>query len=261
MGAALDRNDIKRNAGASVREFFLAAPGGVPTQVAFSQDSRYDRLDEDRSQGVIRDVEHAFSKDGGLAVLFGNLAEDGCIVKTAGVDASILKFEGPVKIYESQDDAVTGILTGKVEAGDVVVIRYEGPRGGPGMQEMLYPTSYLKSKGLGKACALITDGRFSGGTSGLSIGHVSPEAAEGGTIGLVQAGDRIEIDIPNRSIKLLVHDDELAHRRTIMQQKGKDGWKPAKPRKRNVSTALKAYSALTTSAARGAVREIPSSLK
>jgi dihydroxy-acid dehydratase len=261
LAAALERNDIKRSAGASVREFFHAAPGGVPTQIAFSQASRYESLDEDRAGGTIRDLEHAFSKDGGLAVLYGNLAEDGCIVKTAGVDSGNLKFAGPVKLYESQDDAVTGILTGKVEAGDVVVIRYEGPRGGPGMQEMLYPTSYLKSKGLGKACALITDGRFSGGTSGLSIGHVSPEAAEGGVIGLVETGDRIEIDIPARSIKLVVTDEELARRRAAMLQKGADAWKPAKPRKRNVTTALKAYAALTTSAARGAVREIPASLR
>jgi dihydroxy-acid dehydratase len=261
LAAALERNDIKRSAGASVREFFHAAPGGVPTQIAFSQASRYESLDEDRAGGIIRDLEHAFSKDGGLAVLYGNLAEDGCIVKTAGVDSGNLKFAGPVKLYESQDDAVTGILTGKVEAGDVVVIRYEGPRGGPGMQEMLYPTSYLKSKGLGKACALITDGRFSGGTSGLSIGHVSPEAAEGGVIGLVETGDRIEIDIPARSIKLVVTDEELARRRAAMLQKGADAWKPAKPRKRNVTTALKAYAALTTSAARGAVREIPASLR
>jgi dihydroxy-acid dehydratase len=261
LAAALERNDIKRSAGASVREFFHAAPGGVPTQIAFSQASRYESLDEDRAGGIIRDLEHAFSKDGGLAVLYGNLAEDGCIVKTAGVDSGNLKFAGPVKLYESQDDAVTGILTGKVEAGDVVVIRYEGPRGGPGMQEMLYPTSYLKSKGLGKACALITDGRFSGGTSGLSIGHVSPEAAEGGVIGLVETGDRIEIDIPARSIKLVVTDEELARRRAAMLQKGADAWKPAKPRQRNVTTALKAYAALTTSAARGAVREIPASLR
>src|SRR5471032_113083 len=213
LAAALERNDIKRKAGASVREFFLAAPGGVPTQVAFSQASRYEALDEDRAGGVIRDLEHAFSKDGGLAVLYGNLAEDGCIVKTAGVDSSILKFAGPVKLFESQDDSVLGILNGKVVAGDVVVIRYEGPRGGPGMQEMLYPTSYLKSRGLCFNCAPITDGRFSGGTSGLSIGHVSPEAAEGGAIGLVQEGDRIEIDIPARTIKLLVSDEELAARR------------------------------------------------
>jgi dihydroxy-acid dehydratase len=261
LSAALERNDIKRSAGTSVREFFQAAPGGVPTQIAFSQASRYESLDEDRAGGVIRDVEHAFSKDGGLAVLYGNLAEDGCIVKTAGVDAGILKFAGPVKLFESQDDSVTAILTGKIEPGDIVLIRYEGPRGGPGMQEMLYPTSYLKSKGLGKACALVTDGRFSGGSSGLSIGHVSPEAAEGGAIGLVEAGDRIEIDIPARSIKLVVSDEELARRRATMQQKGADAWKPAKPRKRNVTTALKAYAALTTSAARGAVREIPASLR
>jgi dihydroxy-acid dehydratase len=261
LGAALERNDIKRSAGGSVREFFLAAPGGVPTQVAFSQASRYESLDEDRAGGVIRDVEHAFSRDGGLAVLYGNLAEDGCIVKTAGVDAGILKFAGLVKLFESQDDAVTGILTGKIEPGDIVLIRYEGPRGGPGMQEMLYPTSYLKSKGLGKACALVTDGRFSGGSSGLSIGPVSPEAAEGGAIGLAETGDRIEIDIPARSIRLVVSDEELARRRAAMQQKGTEAWKPAKPRKRNVTTALKAYAALTTSAARGAVREIPAALR
>jgi len=261
LAAALERNDIKRKAGASVREFFLAAPGGVPTQVAFSQASRYEELDEDRAGGVIRDLDHAFSKDGGLAVLYGNLAEDGCIVKTAGVDSSILKFTGPVKLFESQDDSVLGILNGGVVAGDVVVIRYEGPRGGPGMQEMLYPTSYLKSKGLGKACALITDVRFSGGTSGLSIGHVSPEAAEGGAIGLVAEGDRIEIDIPGRTIKLLVSDEVLAHRRAAMQHKGADAWRPEKPRKRKITTALRAYAALTTSAARGAVREIPAGLR
>jgi dihydroxy-acid dehydratase len=261
LSAALERNDIKRSASASIREFFRAAPGGVPTQVAFSQASRYESLDEDRAGGTIRDVEHAFSRDGGLAVLYGNLAEDGCIVKTAGVDSSILKFAGPVKLFESQDDAITGILGGKIEPGDIVLIRYEGPRGGPGMQEMLYPTSYLKSKGLGKVCALVTDGRFSGGSSGLSIGHLSPEAAEGGMIGLVEAGDRIEIDIPARSIKLVVSDEELARRRVAMEQKGADAWKPAKPRKRNVTTALKAYAALTTSAARGAVREIPPGLR
>ncbi|HLH51378.1 MAG TPA: dihydroxy-acid dehydratase [Roseiarcus sp.] len=261
MAAALERNDIKRGVQPSVREFFKAAPGGVPTQVAFSQAARYEAIDEDRETGVIRDVEHAFLKDGGLAVLHGNIAEDGCIVKTAGVDASILKFSGPARIFESQDDAVAGILGGKVGAGDVVVIRYEGPRGGPGMQEMLYPTSYLKSKGLGKACALVTDGRFSGGTSGLSIGHVSPEAAEGGAIGLVEEGDRIEIDIPNRTINLAVSESELAKRRAAMAAKGKDAWKPAKPRKRAVSTALKAYAALTTSASRGAVREIPERLR
>ena len=251
---ALARNDIKRTDSNATREFFSAAPGGVPTQVAFSQASRYEELDENRETGVIRDAEHAFSKDGGLAVLYGNLAVDGCIVKTAGVDESILKFEGPVKLFESQDDAVSGILNGGVVAGDVVVIRYEGPRGGPGMQEMLYPTSYLKSKGLGKACALVTDGRFSGGTSGLSIGHVSPEAAEGGTIGLVQAGDRIRIDIPGRKIDLLVSDEELERRRAAQAAKG---WKPAAPRKRVISTALRAYAAFAQSAARGAVRVVP----
>ena len=251
---ALSRNDIKQSGSNAVREFFLAAPGGVPTQVAFSQASRYAELDEDRESGVIRNAEHAFSKDGGLAVLYGNIAIDGCIVKTAGVDESILKFEGPVKIFESQDDAVTGILNGGVEAGDVVLIRYEGPRGGPGMQEMLYPTSYLKSKGLGKACALVTDGRFSGGTSGLSIGHVSPEAAEGGTIGLAEPGDRILIDIPNRKIELLVSDEKLSARRAVRDAKG---WKPEKKRKRNITTALRAYAAFATSAARGAVREVP----
>ena len=230
----------------------------MPTQVAFSQ-SRALRA---RSTSTARrassaTLEHAFTKDGGLAVLYGNLAVDGCIVKTAGVDASNLTFAGPARIFESQDDAVAGILNGGVVAGDVVVIRYEGPRGGPGMQEMLYPTSYLKSKGLGKACALITDGRFSGGTSGLSIGHVSPEAAEGGVIGLVEDGDRIAIDIPARSIHLLVSEETLAHRRAAMEAKGEDAWKPAQPRKRKVSTALRAYAAFATSAARGAVREVP----
>jgi len=254
MTEALNRWDIRRTQSESVRKFYKAAPGNVPTQQAFSQELRFDDVDTDRETGCIRDVAHAFSKDGGLAVLSGNLAIDGCIVKTAGVDASVLKFEGPVKIYESQDAAVEGILTGKVVAGDVVVIRYEGPRGGPGMQEMLYPTSYIKSKGLGKACALVTDGRFSGGTSGLSIGHVSPEAAEGGLIGLVEAGDRISIDIPNRSIQLLVDDTVLAKRRAAMEARS-DGWKPGK-RARKVSMALKAYAALTTSAARGAVRVV-----
>jgi len=234
----------------------MAAPGGVPTQTAFSQDKRWNNLDLDREKGVIRDAAHAFSKDGGLAVLKGNLALDGCIVKTAGVDESILVFSGPARVYESQDDAVTGILMGEVKAGDVVVIRYEGPRGGPGMQEMLYPTSYLKSKGLGKACALITDGRFSGGTSGLSIGHASPEAAEGGLIGLVENGDRIEINIPQRTINLAVSDDVLALRRKAQEARGKDAWKPLHPRKRNVSDALRAYAAFTTSAARGAVRDV-----
>jgi dihydroxy-acid dehydratase len=227
----------------------------VPTQVAFSQEQRWKELDLDRAGGVIRDSEHAFSRDGGLAVLKGNLAADGCIVKTAGVDESILVFAGQARVFESQDDAVSGILLGQVKAGDVVVIRYEGPRGGPGMQEMLYPTSYLKSKGLGKQCALITDGRFSGGTSGLSIGHVSPEAAEGGLIALVEEGDRIEIDIPNRSIRLAVPDAALAERRTAMTARATAAWQPG-PRKRNVSPALKAYAAFATSAARGAVRDV-----
>ena len=252
---ALNRWDIRRTKSENVRNFYKAAPGGVPTQVAFSQDRRFDEIDTDRAAGCIRDVEHAFSKDGGLAVLSGNLAVDGCIVKTAGVDASILKFAGPARIFESQDAAVEGILTNRVHAGDIVVIRYEGPRGGPGMQEMLYPTSYLKSKGLGKSCALITDGRFSGGTSGLSIGHVSPEAAEGGLIGLVEEGDRIEIDIPRRSISLVVDEAVLTRRREAMLARKADAWKPAK-RSRKVSMALKAYAALTTSAARGAVRVV-----
>ncbi|EEA94069.1 dihydroxy-acid dehydratase [Pseudovibrio sp. JE062] len=257
MAEALERWDIKRTDSASVREFFSAAPGGVPTQVAFSQSSRYEEgVDDDRENGVIRSKEHAYSQDGGLAVLFGNLAEDGCIVKTAGVDESILKFSGPARIFESQDSAVSAILTGKVKEGDIVLIRYEGPRGGPGMQEMLYPTSYLKSKGLGKACALVTDGRFSGGSSGLSIGHVSPEAAEGGNIGLLEEGDMIDIDIPNRKIEMRVSDEELASRRTAMEAKGKDAWKPAEKRTRKVSTALKAYAAMTTSAAKGAVRKV-----
>lgn len=251
LKGALDKWDIKRTKDDAVHEFFRAAPGGVPTQTAFSQSRRYKALDDDREAGVVRSIEHAFSQDGGLAVLFGNLAEDGCIVKTAGVDDSILKFNGRAKLFESQDDAVSGILTGKVTEGDVVLIRYEGPRGGPGMQEMLYPTSYLKSKGLGKACALVTDGRFSGGSSGLSIGHVSPEAAEGGTIGLVEQGDMIEIDIPNRTINLAVADDVIAERRKAREA---EGWKPAAPRKRKITTALKAYAALTSSAAKGAVR-------
>ncbi|MFO1121666.1 MAG: dihydroxy-acid dehydratase [Hyphomicrobiales bacterium] len=257
LGEALERWDIGRTKSESVREFFRAAPGGVPTQVAFSQSRRWDDLDLDRKTGVIRSAEHPFSKDGGLAVLYGNLAEEGCIVKTAGVDESILVFTGKARVFESQDAAVLGILNGGVTAGDVVVIRYEGPRGGPGMQEMLYPTSYLKSKGLGKACALITDGRFSGGTSGLSIGHVSPEAAEGGLIGLVEEGDPIEIDIPKRSIRLAVAEDVLARRRVAMAARGEKAWKPAQPRKRNVTTALRAYAAMTTSAAKGAVRVVP----
>jgi dihydroxy-acid dehydratase len=249
---AIARWDVCGGAGEEAKTFFRAAPGGVPTQIAFSQSRRYETLDDNRETGAIRSAAHAFSKDGGLAVLAGNLAEGGCIVKTAGVDESILKFSGPARVYESQDAAVSGILTGEVKAGDVVVIRYEGPRGGPGMQEMLYPTSYLKSKGLGKSCALITDGRFSGGTSGLSIGHVSPEAAEGGPIALVQDGDRIAIDIPSRSIVLAVNEDELAARRRAQEEKG---FAPAN-RQRKVSKALRAYASMTTSAAKGAVREI-----
>ncbi|HEY8603115.1 dihydroxy-acid dehydratase [Tsuneonella suprasediminis] len=256
MADALDGWDVARTNSPTVQEFFRAAPGGVPTQTAFSQNRRWDELDLDRQSGVIRSAEYAFSQDGGLAVLFGNLAEDGCIVKTAGVDDSILKFSGPAKVYESQDAAVTAILTDQVVEGDVVVIRYEGPRGGPGMQEMLYPTSYLKSKGLGKACALITDGRFSGGTSGLSIGHVSPEAAEGGTIALVQEGDIIEIDIPSRTIAIAVSDAELAERRAAMEARGDAAWQPAKERPRKISPALRAYAAMATSAARGAVRDV-----
>ena len=255
LGDALNRWDIGRTNSEAVRTFYRAAPGGVPTQVAFSQSERWDELDTDRENGVIRSAEHPYSKDGGLAVLYGNLAPEGCIVKTAGVDDSLLKFKGKAKVYESQDAAVAKILCNDVKAGDVVVIRYEGPKGGPGMQEMLYPTSYLKSKGLGKACALVTDGRFSGGSSGLSIGHVSPEAAEGGLIGLVETGDEISIDIPNRTIRLDVDDTVLAQRRAAMDAKGSAGWKPT-GRKRHVSPALRAYAALTTNAARGAVRDV-----
>ena len=253
MGEAIAKWDIKVANNPEAESLFKAAPGGVRTVEAFSTENRFKELDTDRENGVIRSKEHAFSQDGGLAVLFGNIALDGCIVKTAGVDASILKFTGTAYVCESQDAAVSDILTGKVKPGDVVVIRYEGPRGGPGMQEMLYPTSYLKSKGLGKDCALLTDGRFSGGTSGLSIGHASPEAAEGGAIGLVEQGDKIIIDIPNRSIHLDVSDDDLAARRTAQDAKG---WVPAKPRKRKVSKALKAYAMLASSAAKGAVRVI-----
>ena len=250
---ALDKWDIIRTEDEDVYNFFKSAPGGVPTQTAFSQDRYYARLDGDRENGVIRNAANAFSQDGGLAVLYGNIALEGCIVKTAGVDDSILKFNGTARVFESQDAAVEEILAGGVKAGDVVVIRYEGPRGGPGMQEMLYPTSYLKSKGLGKDCALLTDGRFSGGSSGLSIGHVSPEAAEGGAIALVEDGDRIEIDIPNRTIHLAVDDATLAHRHTKQEAKG---WKPAAERPRKVSKALKAYAMHTTSASKGAVREL-----
>ena len=251
LADALQTWDVVKTEDKAVQEFFRAGPAGIPTQIAFSQKCRYSELDTDRIKGCIRSYEHAYSKDGGLAVLFGNLAERGCIVKTAGVDASILKFSGPAVVVESQDAAVEAILGNRVKGGDVVVIRYEGPRGGPGMQEMLYPTSYLKSRGLAKACALITDGRFSGGTAGLSIGHVSPEAAEGGNIGLINSGDTIVIDIPNRSVRIDISDEELARRRTA-QAAG--GWKPALPRKRKVSAALKAYAKLVTSADKGAVR-------
>ena len=250
---ALDAWDIKRNPSDAVKTFYMAGPAGIPTQVAFSQSTRWPSLDEDRAEGCIRAYEHAFSKEGGLAVLTGNIALNGCVVKTAGVDDSLLVFEGPAHVVESQDEAVANILADKVKAGDVVIVRYEGPKGGPGMQEMLYPTSYIKSKGLGKACALLTDGRFSGGTSGLSIGHASPEAAAGGAIGLVRNGDRIRIDIPNRSINVLVSDEELAKRRVEQDAKG---WKPAQPRPRKVSAALKAYAKLVMSADKGAVRDL-----
>jgi len=255
LGDALDQWDIKVTDNEDVKKFYRAAPGGISTTIAFSQSMLYPTLDDDRAEGCIRDKAHAYSLDGGLAVLYGNIAQDGCIVKTAGVDDSILKFIGRARIFESQDSAVEAILADEVVAGDVVVIRYEGPRGGPGMQEMLYPTSYLKSKGLGAACALLTDGRFSGGTSGLSIGHASPEAAEGGAIGLVQENDTIEIDIPNRTIHLAVTDEELSHRRLKMEEKGKAAWKPVN-RERVVSPALRAYAAMSTSAARGAVRDV-----
>ena len=257
LGEALERWDVRGTGGEEARNLFLAAPGGIPTQVAFSQRARWPSLDLDRVEGCIRDLAHAYSLDGGLAVLFGNLAEQGCIVKTAGVDDSILKFTGPARVFESQEEAVDAILADRIKPGDLVVIRYEGPKGGPGMQEMLYPTSYLKSKGLGKVCALITDGRFSGGTSGLSIGHVSPEAAEGGTIGLVAEGDPIAIDIPNRRIDLLIPPEDLSRRRQEMLAKGTAAWRPV-GRQRPVSLALQAYAAMTTSAARGAVRDLSS---
>ncbi len=255
LGAAIDRWDVMRTQDAKVHEFFRAGPGGVPTQVAFSQSRRYSQLDLDRSRGCIRTRADAYSQEGGLAVLHGNIALDGCIVKTAGVDESIWKFTGTARVFESQDAAVDGILGGKIVAGDIVVIRYEGPKGGPGMQEMLYPTSYLKSRGLGKECALLTDGRFSGGTSGLSIGHASPEAADGGAIGLVEDGDTIEIDIPNRHIHLAVPDDELARRRAAMEARGDAAWQPVQ-RERFVSAALQAYALMATSADKGAVRDV-----
>jgi dihydroxy-acid dehydratase len=253
MKDALDQWDVARNPSETVKTFYMAGPGGIPTQVAFSQNARWPSLDTDRAEGCIRSIDHAFSKEGGLAVLRGNIALDGCVVKTAGVDDSLLVFEGPAHVVESQDEAVDHILNDQVKAGDVVIVRYEGPKGGPGMQEMLYPTSYIKSKGLGKACALLTDGRFSGGTSGLSIGHASPEAAAGGAIGLVRTGDRIRIDIPNRTINVLVSDEELAARRV---EQDKLGWKPAQPRPRKVSAALKAYAKLVMSADKGAVRDL-----
>lgn len=253
MAAALDAWDIMRKPSAKVLEFYKAGPAGIPTQIAFSQATRFPTLDGNRVEGCIRSLEHAYSLQGGLAVLKGNIALDGCVVKTAGVDDSILVFEGSAYVTESQDEAVADVLADKVKAGDVVIVRYEGPRGGPGMQEMLYPTSYIKSKGLGKVCALLTDGRFSGGTSGLSIGHVSPEAAAGGAIGLVRNGDRIRIDIPNRRIDVLLSDQELAARRV---EQDKLGWKPVKARPRKVSAALKAYAKLATSADKGAVRDL-----
>ena len=253
MGEAIEEWDIAANGDTAVHKFYAAGPAGIPTQVAFSQDTRWPSLDIDRENGCIRSLEHAYSAEGGLAVLFGNLAEDGCVVKTSGVDESIWVFEGPAHVCESQEAAVDDILNDRVRAGDVVVVRYEGPKGGPGMQEMLYPTSYLKSKGLGAECALLTDGRFSGGTSGLSIGHASPEAAAGGIIGLVRDGDMIRIDIPARSIDVLLSDDELAARRTAQDAAG---WQPANPRPRKVSAALRAYAKLATSADRGAVRDL-----
>ena len=273
MKAALDRWDVCRTDDEAVHTFFKAGPAGIPTQQAFSQDTRWPALDLDRQSGCIRSVEHAYSAEGGLAVLYGNLAADGCVVKTAGIDESMFEaeklryttsvptstlrvFEGPARVFESQDAAVTAILNDRVQAGDVVIIRYEGPKGGPGMQEMLYPTSYLKSKGLGKVCALLTDGRFSGGTSGLSIGHASPEAAAGGNIALVEEGDRIVIDIPNRTINIDISAAELANRRAAMEAKGDDAWKPAQPRQRKVTAALKAYALLATSADKGAVRNL-----
>lgn len=255
LGEAIAAYDVKQDVAPEIIEFFRAAPGGIPTQTAFSQNARYPAFDDDRANGCIRDQAHAYSQDGGLAVLYGNIALDGCIVKTAGVDESIWKFSGRARVFESQDSAVEAILGGAIVAGDVVVIRYEGPKGGPGMQEMLYPTSYLKSMGLGKDCALLTDGRFSGGTSGLSIGHASPEAADGGAIGLVEEGDRIEIDIPGRRIHLAVSDDTLAARRAAMEAQGERAWQPEN-RQRTVSAALQAYALMATSADKGAVRDV-----
>jgi len=256
MGAAIDLWDITRTEDENVKTFFRAAPGNVRTTEAFSQDKRWKSLDIDDEKGCVHSLEHAYTLEGGLAVLKGNIAQDGCIVKTAGVDESIFKFTGRARIFESQEASVAAILGNEIVAGDIVLIRYEGPKGGPGMQEMLYPTSYLKSKGLGAECALLTDGRFSGGTSGLSIGHCSPEAAEGGNIGLLEEGDIIEIDIPNRSINAKVTAEEFAKRRDAMEEKGIDAWKPVEQRPRRVSPALRAYAAMTTSAAFGAVRDV-----
>ena len=256
LADALNQWDIMRTDDTAVKQFFRAGPAGIPTQEAFSQSTRWPTLDGDRHNGCIRSAEYAYSQEGGLAVLYGNIAEDGCVVKTAGVDESIHTFRGKARIFESQDSAVAGILDNQIKSGDVVIIRYEGPKGGPGMQEMLYPTSYLKSKGLGKECALLTDGRFSGGTSGLSIGHASPEAAAGGAIALIQDGDDIVIDIPNRSINVDVSDDVLATRRADMANRGANAWKPAEVRKRKVTGALKAYALLATSADKGAVRNL-----
>ncbi len=257
MAEAISRYDVAKSSDPELQQFFRAAPGGVPTQTAFSQSNRFKDLDLDRQSGCIRAQKHAYSQDGGLAVLFGNIAKDGCIVKTAGVDESIWKFSGRARVFESQDASVAAILGGDIVAGDVVLIRYEGPKGGPGMQEMLYPTSYLKSMGLGKECALFTDGRFSGGTSGLSIGHASPEAAEGGAIALVEEGDMIDIDIPNRSINVRVSEEVLAERRAAQDAKGGKAWRPVADRPRKITKALEAYALLTTSASNGAVREIP----
>jgi dihydroxy-acid dehydratase len=256
MGDAIDNWDITLTEDESVRTFFSAGPGGIPTQTAFSQDTRWPSLDDDRQHGCIRSLENAYSTEGGLAVLFGNIAVDGCVVKTSGVDESILQFSGPAHVCESQEAAVEDILNDRVKAGDVVIVRYEGPRGGPGMQEMLYPTSYIKSRGLGKACALLTDGRFSGGTSGLSIGHASPEAAAGGAIGLVEDGDIIEIDIPGRKINVALSDEELANRRDAMEARGDKAWQPREARPRKVSAALKVYAKMATSADKGAVRDL-----
>ena len=256
MAEALQQWDITLTDDEAVREFFRAGPGGIPTQTAFSQATRWPSLDDDRQNGCIRSLENAYSLEGGLAVLFGNIAEDGCVVKTSGVDESILVFSGPAHVCESQEAAVDAILNDRVQAGDVVIVRYEGPKGGPGMQEMLYPTSYIKSKGLGKACALLTDGRFSGGTSGLSIGHASPEAAAGGAIALVEDGDIIEINIPQRSINVALSEAELAARREAMEARGSEAWQPRDPRPRKVSAALKVYAKMATSADKGAVRDL-----